>query len=101
MNQHTKRRVLHLCAVAASGLIAASNARDLADYDVPIPLVAVCALAIFCVLHQLACDLVDRFVSDRFACSDCDFTVTLSGADAGDVARWRETAADHPHHMNR
>lgn len=98
MNQHAKRRVLHTGALLASGVVAASQARDLAAYEVPIPLLVVCSLALFCVLHQVTRDLVGRFIQDRFACPDCDFTVVLGRADAGDAAWWRQRAADHPHH---
>lgn len=98
MNQHTKHRVLRTVAALVCGVVAAVNVRDLAEYEVPLPLLLVCGLAIFATLHHVAAELVDQLTTDRFTCEDCDFAVALNSADTDEIARWRQVADNHPHH---
>jgi hypothetical protein len=99
--QITVHRILLSAATVASGTLAAQEAFQLADYDVPVVLIIPCGTALFTTVLLLALRLMQAGATRVHRCTQpgCDFSVRLTHTDTGENRRWQEIAAHHPHNL--
>ncbi|QSY50192.1 MULTISPECIES: hypothetical protein [Streptomyces] len=88
-------------AVTVGGVVAADYAWQLATHDVPVLLIAGCALAVYATVHVAVRRAMDelRATTHRCAIPGCRFRIRLVNPDPGESRRWQEVAASHPAHV--
>ncbi|WP_411121286.1 hypothetical protein [Streptomyces sp. x-19] len=103
MSRQTVSRLVATGAVVLGVATAVAIGTRLAAYDVPLSLIASCALACLATTVWVVDLLIKAFASTTYRCPDpaCDFTVRVRHADAAENRRWQETAAEHPTHLYR
>jgi hypothetical protein len=94
-----RRRLALLAVVAACTALAVAIGVRLADYGVPLSLLAACCASCLATFTGLAFRVLDALSTTTHRCSrpGCDFQVRLTHTDAAENQRWQEIAAHHPH----